>query len=250
MLTKKVITISLFLLALTVFGTFIDNPAGLIVNGNMISIGSEIYEISPYKLKIAWQQREDVLCGELGYTTDMDFSYGVINYKLSHLKNLYGVNVKLNVLPTENFFIKIDASGRILLTKDILIDFGVNDLTLLAMDTSQSNIPTVFGSVDFVLENNLDIFFLINNFGADKLKISSGFGIFGFLPLNRLAISYSPIYRLSDGQLFNIVDGTIQITLSNFVFLLSGFYNLSDTISTDIYLKDKYGIKVSLGVNM
>lgn len=247
---KRVITLSLLFVFLTVFGMFIDNPASLIVNGNVISISSEVYELSSYKLKIAWQQREGVLCGELGYSTDMDFSYGIVNYKLSHLKNLYGLNVKLNVLPVENFFIKLDASGRILLSKDILIDFGVNDLTLLAMDTSMSSIPIAFGSVDFVLINNFDFFLSINNFGTDKLKISAGLGIFGFSPLNRLAISYSPIYRLSDGQLFNIVDGTVQITLSNFGFSVSGFYNFSDTVATDTYLKNKYGIKFSLGVNM
>ena len=250
MLMKRVITLSFLFVFLTVFGMFIDNPASLIVNGNVISISSEVYELSSYKLKIAWQQREGILCGELGYTTDMDFSYGIVNYKLSHLKNSYGLNVKLNLFPAESFFIKLDASGRILFSKDILIDFGVNDLTLLAMDTSLSNVPTVFGGVDFVVINNFDLSFLINNFETDKLRVSAGLGVFGFLPLNRLTISYSPIYRLSDGQLFNIVDGTLQIILSNFAFSASGFYNFSDTVATDIYLKNKYGIKFSLGVNM
>uniref|UniRef100_A0A7C5Y613 DUF481 domain-containing protein n=1 Tax=Fervidobacterium nodosum TaxID=2424 RepID=A0A7C5Y613_9BACT len=247
---KRVITISLFFMVLTVFGAFIDNPVNLIVNGNVISIGSEIYEVSPYTLKIAWQQREGVLCGELGYETDMDFSYGIVNYKLSHLNNFYGLNVKFNVLPTDKFFIKLDAGGRILLSNNVLVDFGVNDLTLIAMDSSLSGIPVFFGSVDIVPFKNFDLFLSVNNFEASKLKLSAGLGIFGFLPMNRLAVSYSPIYRLSDGQLFNIVDGTLQITLPNLGFSVSGFYNFSDTVPTDAYLKDRYGIKVSLGVNM
>lgn len=246
---KKVITLSLFFIILRTFGIFIDNPVNLIVNGNVISIDSQIYEAT-YKFKIAWQQREGNLCGELGYETDMDFSYSIVNYKLSHLKNLYGLNVKFNVFPPENFFIKLDIAGRILLSNIMLVDFGINDLTLFAADTSISSIPTAFGSVDVVIANNIDLFFLINNFETDKLKISAGLGVFGFPPLNKLAISYSPIYKLSNAQLFNIVDGTFQITLSNFFVSVSGFYNFSDTVPTDAYLKYRYGVKLSLGVNM
>ncbi|MEN3043253.1 MAG: hypothetical protein ABDH59_08180 [Fervidobacterium sp.] len=247
---KKTITLNLFFITFIAFGMFIDNPVNLLVNGNMIFVGSEVYDLSGYTLKVAWQQREGVLCGELGYTTDSNFSYGIINYKLSHMKNLYGLNVKFNVFPIENFFIRLDASGRIVLNNYALINFGFNDLSLLVMDTSLSSVPAVFGGIDLVFGKNFELSFAVNNFETNKVRFSLGFGAFGFLPVNRLAIFYSPIYRLSDGKLINIIDGIVQITLSNFSFSLAGFYNISDTVLDDKYLRDKYGIKFSLGVQM
>ncbi|MCX7653455.1 MAG: hypothetical protein N2Z58_02090 [Fervidobacterium sp.] len=247
---KKIVTLNLFLITFIAFGMFIDNPVNLLVNGNVIFVGSEFYDLSDNTLKVAWQQREGVLCGELGYTTDSNFSYGMINYKLSHMKNLYGLNVKFNVLPVEKFFIRLDASGRIVLNNYALINFGFNDLSLLVMDTSMSSVPTVFGGIDLVFGKNFELSFTVNNFETNKVRFSLGFGAFGFSPVNRLAVFYSPIYRLSDGKLFNIVEGIIQTTLSNFSFSLAGFYNISDTVSDDRYLKYKYGIKFSLGVQM
>ncbi|HON03518.1 MAG TPA: hypothetical protein PK065_01455, partial [Fervidobacterium sp.] len=92
---KRVLVLNIIILiGLTQsFAFFFENPANLIVNGNAVLFSMYAYQIDPYVYKISWQERSDNLCGELGYTTNSNYSEGVVNYMISDLKNNYGMNL-------------------------------------------------------------------------------------------------------------------------------------------------------------
>ncbi|MGC8820322.1 MAG: hypothetical protein ACP5KD_06145 [Fervidobacterium sp.] len=253
---KKKTLISLILLTLvsvSSFSFFLENPTNLIVSGNSVYFEMKTIDQDGILLKVGWQKREGVLNGELGYQTNTDFSTGFVNYKLSSLKDNFGLNIKFQVMPADKFKLSLDAAGRIFLSNYTLVDFGALDIVLFSTEIPINKIPEFFGGITSVLTKNVGISVYVNSIEENKLRLSLGTSLYNLF-FNSLTFAYSPVFRISDDRtqidIFNFIDGTLTFTASNFRFALSGFYNLSETLDTDNYLKNVYGIKLALGVDM
>ncbi|MFN3327921.1 MAG: hypothetical protein ACK40U_03560 [Fervidobacterium pennivorans] len=247
----SIIIFALIFAGSPVYSFFVDNPASFAVSGNAFSFSTEFYAVGNYTLKFAWQQREGNLSGELGYTTDNTFTLGILNYKLSDLKNGYGFNIKARLLPSDNFSLFMDAGGRIVLNPQFLLEFGISDVTLVNLGTQGSPIPFFYGKADFVYEKNFNAFAGFGYYNGDKLKLMLGFGIFGFPPINIFTIVYTPVYKFLPGEIagYSLIECNLFLKLSNFDFKFSGFYNVTELLSSDELLRNQYGFKLSVGVN-
>ncbi len=250
---KKRLTISVCLLLVVEIFSFtfavFENPANLFVSGNFVFFESYISESGSSFVKLAWQQREANLCGELGYMTDSQFSYGVVNYKLSNLTGFYGLNIKANVLPMDKFYLKIDVGGKVIANKNIVIDFGVFDITLVNIGATQIiYLPLAFGGVTFLAENGWNISAGLNNIGDNKVQFGFNVNFPKWQFVNKLSLTYLAVFRFSDNQFFDILGGTAEFNFSNFRLGISGSYLLSEPDFNDNYLNERYNLKILFGV--
>ncbi|HCI29510.1 MAG TPA: hypothetical protein PKI14_07795 [Fervidobacterium sp.] len=249
---KKILIVSmLILIGLTqLFAFFFENPANLVVSGNAVLFSMDAYQVDPYVYKIAWQQRSDNLCGELGYTIDSNYSEGLVNYKLSDTKSNYGMNLNIRVIPWGENYVKVDVGGKVADATDVSASFAVYNITLYASKTSDAVLPNFVGGIEYKFNNNFGMGFDIGNFGTNILKFSFSALVMNFEALGNLKVSYSPLYRLSDGNVFNVVEGSSNLRISNFIIKLSGFYNFNGSIATEQYLRNQYGLTFSIGVGL
>ncbi|MFN4223767.1 MAG: hypothetical protein ACK4E1_03010 [Fervidobacterium nodosum] len=252
---KRLLTISVLLLLVVEFFAFtfavFESPANLFVSSNFVFLENYISESGSSFVRVAWQQRVTNLCGELGYTTDSQFSYGVVNYKLSNLTGFYGLNIKANVLPIDKFYLKVDIGGKIIVDKNLVIDFGVFDVTLISMDATQTiYLPVAFGGVTFFTENGWNISAGLNNVGDNKVQLGFNVNFPKWQFINKLSLTYLPVFRFSDNQFFNIFSGAVEFGFSNFRLGISGSYLLSEPDVNDNYLKDLYNLKILFGVGL
>jgi len=249
---KKILVLNIIILiGLTQsFAFFFENPANLIVSGNAVLFSMHAYQLDPYTYKLSWQERSDNLCGELGYTTNSNYSEGVINYMISDLKNNYGMNLNVKVIPLGETYVKVDVGGKVAAATNVSVSLAVYNITLYASKTSDAALPNFVGSAEYLFNDKFGVGFDVSNFGSNVFQVSLGGIARSFGYLNDLRISYSPLYRLSDGKIFNIVDGSVDLRVSNFIVGLSGFYNFDGSIATEKYLKNQYGFRVVVGAGL
>lgn len=252
---KKVLILNIILFTLLFgltqsFAFFFENPANLVVSGNAVLFSMDAYQLDPYVYKVAWQERSDNLCGELGYTIDSNYSEGVINYKLSDLKNNYGMNLNAKVIPWGETYVKVDVGGKVAAATNITVSFAVYNITLYASKTSDATIPNFVGGSEYKFNKNFGLGLDVGNFGSNILQFSFGGIVSNFGYIDNLKVAYSPFYRMSDGKIFNVIDGSVNLKISNFIVGLSGFYNFDGSIATEKYLKNQYGFRIVVGAGL
>lgn len=247
-LLNVIFVFTLVCIAPSSLALFPENPADFYMDGNIALFSAMFFSSGTGNLKVAWQQREKNLVGELGYTTDLDFSTAYINYKLTNVTGRYGADLRFKVMPVEEFSFEIDAGVSVAISKELKASLGVYELSLYAPAGQPFKVPTFVSELRYEVNKNFAAGLLLRNFASEFICVGLELSLSDLLPLSLLAVSYAPIYRWTDGAIWNVFAGVLKLAFQSFTLSVSGFYNLDGTIGPGRYLDSNLGGRVELGV--
>lgn len=248
--TRNLLLISLFVLLSTVvaFSFFPESLQKLNVEGNLIGIGVGFYEVESSYYRIFWWQREGDLVGELGYAIDGGYSESFLNYKLRSLKGNFAFNIKSRIIPFEEFNLKIDAGILVPVSKQFSITVDVYDIFLYPAPNEEIELPKFFVRLNFSLLPSVNLKVDVTNFNHEVIAVPLGVSLVDLIPQTSLTIQYVPIYKFTEGALYNAIYTSLEFSPANFSFGVRGFYNFNGALSGVKLLVNSWGIEAYAGV--
>ncbi len=247
---RATINLLLFLCIFTVaFATFYENPVYLLSGKNSLLLMFESYDTSNFNFSVAWQQREGELFGELGYTTNSLYTEGIVNYRIVDVSRLYALNMKLKILPLDKKVLMIDAGGLMKASDSIILSFAIHNLRLYS-EESENALPVFDVDIQYLLPYSLAMNFGVLNYETKYLHFDFGISSGKILPIGELYVSYAPVYNFIEGKIYHLLSGKASFVLSNYIFVVKGFYNFSDVVPDFNELKSKYGVCLSMGLSL
>jgi hypothetical protein len=246
---QDVIVLFLLILASSGYSHFNENPVYFLSGNNSFAFSIMVQEQTGWNLGVYWRQIERTLFGELGYTTDSTYATGVVNYRLVDISKFYALNIKFKILPLDAKMLSLDAGGLIKVSDSSILSFAVYNLVLYS-EKQENSLPSLEAVFNQSVTNQTGVKIGVSNIGVDYLRFTLGIAISKIAPFNEIIFSYVPVYSLSGGTLYHSIYGKTNVIVDNYIFELSGFYNLSENISNYEELKSKYGLKITLAFNM
>ncbi|AMW33060.1 hypothetical protein SAMN04488510_1054 [Fervidobacterium changbaicum] len=243
------VVILTFITTSLLYAQFYENPVYFTSGNNTLMFTIKIPQQSDWELGVYWRQRQGTLFGELGYTTDSTYATGTINYRLVDISKLYGLNLKLKLLPFDAKALSLDVGGLIKISDSSSLSFAIYNLMLYS-ERQERLLPSMESVFGWSVTPQTTLKFGLMNLGLDYLKFNLGFVLSKLLPLDEVVLSYVPVYALSGGMIYHLVYGKMKLLIDNYIIEVSGFYNFGESVSTYEELKSNYGLKISLGFNM
>lgn len=246
---QNVIILFLLILASTGYSFFNENPVYFLSGNNSFAFSLTAQERTGWNLGIYWRQIEEKLFGELGYTTDSTYATGVVNYRLVDISKFYALNIKFKILPLDSKMLSLDAGGLIKVSDSSILSFALYNLVLYS-EKQENSLPSLEAIFNWSVTNQAGVKIGVRNIGIDYLRFTLGIAISKIAPFNEIVFSYVPVYSLSGGMLYHSIYGKTNLIVDSYIFEISGFYNLSESVSSYEELKSKYGLKMTFAFNM
>jgi hypothetical protein len=246
---KNVVVLFLLILASIGYSYFNENPVYFLSGNNSFAFSVTVQEHASWNLGVFWRQKERTLFGELGYITDSTYATGVVNYRLVDISKFYALNIKFKILPLDAKMLSLDAGGLVKVSDSSILSFAVYNLVLYS-EKQENSLPSLEAVFNQSITNQTGVKIGVSNIGVDYLRFTLGIAISKIAPFNEIIFSYVPVYSLSGGTLCHSIYGKTNVIVDNYIFELSGFYNLSENVLNYEELKSKYGLKITLAFNM